>query len=62
MSKVCVIMSGLAYQYLLSIDNIIENLIEPLDADVYLNLSRKNNIRGFNEKNEFQRFRKKLWN
>ena len=56
MSKVCVIMSGLAYQYLLSIDNIIENLIEPLDADVYLNLSRKNNIRGFNEKNEFQRF------
>jgi hypothetical protein len=49
MSRLCVVISGYIYQYLVSIDNIINNLIIPNNADVYMNIGIYNNIRGKNK-------------
>jgi hypothetical protein len=59
--SVCLIITGYIYQYLISIDNIIQNIVIPNNADIYLNIGIFNNIRGRDNNNNV-RHRKDLNN
>jgi hypothetical protein len=59
-NKVCILISGYAYQYKCSIDNIINNIVIPNNADVYINIAKLNFIRGCNKNNKFEKINENL--
>ena len=49
-----------AYQYKCAIDNIINNLVIPNNADVYINIAKLNFLRGTDKNNEFKKINEDL--